>query len=160
MPSPGDPPIQSVQHAANLLARGLARGQTYAQVSAAYPQHFRHLGQAERLQVRQYARDADLIRQALADAPPGTPISDLPEYIQARGGVPVASVTVPFGQPSPRSGRYSRYETANIPITGAATLASIGEEAGEAVQYSSSHCGEDMQEQMEIVLLPFDLEAS
>ena len=160
MSSPDDRPIQSVQHAANLLARGLARGQTFAQVSAAHPEHFGHLTQAERLQVRQFARDADLIRRALEDAPPGTPIGDLPGYIQARGGPPVASVTVPFGEANPRTGRYGAYETANFPIGAGSTLASIGEEAQEAVEYSSSHCGEDLQEDFEIVLLPFDLEAS
>jgi hypothetical protein len=85
--APLDPPTESAMHVANYLARQLARGIEDDLTGETGRLISQGLTPAEIALARQYAGLAVDLRDALRDAPPGTTLSDLPEYA-ALGSVP------------------------------------------------------------------------
>jgi hypothetical protein len=91
--SPDLGPTESVQHAANIYARELARGTPLAEIPGMHPAKFGHLTRAELAEARRYGVQANVFRQAVEDLPPGAPISDIPEYVALPPGGGLWDVT-------------------------------------------------------------------
>lgn len=156
MSAPPPQPSDSVQRAANLYARELARGVALREIPGRHPEAFEALSPAERGQARRYGVGAYTVTQALREAPQDTPLSALPEFVTS--GIPagVFDVTVGFGTPDPVSGQHGAYRTVIVAADSATSLASAGAAALDALGYEVD--GEDPDtEDLELRYLPFDL---
>jgi hypothetical protein len=153
--SPDLGPSESVQHAANIYARELARGTPLAAIPAMHPAKFGHLTRAELAEARRYGVQANVFRQAVEDLPPNAPVSEVPGYAALPSGGGLWDATVRFAADPSAGERSPQFRTILIASGPGQTTASLQQTAQEEV-YGLSDPPTGDEEDVTLVFVPFN----
>lgn len=107
MSAPQRSVLESVQQLANFFAYLEGRGRGVDEESETYQRLTQGLSAGEIREAQHYAIQAEQLRQELLEAPPGTPISELPSYGSLIGLSPVANVLHVYGERDEDTGAFT-----------------------------------------------------